>query len=59
MERAAPLAFHLCCFYLVPSELWVSLSRLVFRAGCGFRLYRFLIAMLSTLVFAALNAAEM
>ena len=33
LERAVPLAFHLCCFYF----------RLVFRAGCGIRLYRFLI----------------
>ena len=50
-ERAVPLAFHLCCFsFLVPSQLYVSFSNLVFWAGCGIVLYRFLIvAFLSTL----------
>ena len=52
-ERAVPLAFHLCCFNFSPAlvvcELYVSLSQLVFGAGCGVRLYRFLIiAFLST-----------
>ena len=31
-ERAVPLAFHFCCFYL-SAVLIVSLSRLVFKAG--------------------------
>ena len=47
-ERAVPLAFYLCCFY--SSAVLVSLSRLVFRAGHGIRLYQFLInVFLSTL----------
>ena len=48
-----PLAFHLRCFlFLVPSYLYVSLSHLVFGAGCGIRLYRFLIiAVLSTIMY--------
>ena len=48
-ERAVPLAFHLCCFYF-SAVLAVGVPfRLVFWAGCGIRLYRFLIiAFLST-----------
>ena len=40
-ERAVSLVitFHLCCFSSVPSQLLVSLSRLVFRAGCGLFIY--------------------
>ena len=49
-ERALPLAFHCVGFILVSSQLYASLSHLVFWAGCGIRLYRFLIlAFLSTL----------
>ena len=44
--------FFIYIYILVPSYLWVSLSSLVFRAGCGIRLYRFLIiAFVSTLTF--------
>ena len=42
-KRAVPLALYLCCFYFSAVLLYVSLSRLVFRAGCGIRLYWFLI----------------
>ena len=49
-ESAVPLAFHLLCFISVQFLLYVSLSHLVFGAGCGIRLVRFLIiAFLSTL----------
>ena len=41
--------FACTVFILVPSRLWVSLSRLVFRALCAIRFHRFLIiAFLST-----------
>ena len=46
-EKAVPLAFHLCCFYF-SAVLIVSLSRLMFKAGCGIRLYRFLITAFSS-----------
>ena len=49
-KRAVLLAFNLCGFYFSVVLIIVSLSRLVFRAGCGIRLYRFLIvAILSSL----------
>ena len=49
-ERAVPLAFPLCSFYFSAVLIVVSLFRLVFRAGCGIRMYRFLIiAFLSNL----------
>ena len=51
-ERAVTLAFHLCCFYFsVVLIVGVSFPLGVKgRAGCGIRLYRFLIiAFLSTL----------
>ena len=48
-ERAAPLAFRYCCFSLF-FPISVVGVRLVSRAGCGTRLYRFLIiAFASTL----------
>ena len=43
LERAVLLAFCSCCSYFMPSKLYVFLTYLVFRAGCGIRLYRFLI----------------
>ena len=50
-ERAVPLAFHLYCFYFSAVLIVGVPSRLVFRAGCGIRLYRFLIiAFLSILL---------
>ena len=53
LKRDIPLAFHLCRFYF-NAVLTVSVPfRLVFRAGCGIRLYQFLIiAFLSTLILA-------
>ena len=43
------LAFHLfCCFYFMMSWLFVFLSRLVFGAGCGIHLYRFVIIAFSS-----------
>ena len=42
-ERAVPLAFRLCCFCFGAVFIVGVLSHLVFRAGCGIRLYRFLI----------------
>ena len=36
------MAFCSCCFYFMPSELYVFLSHLVSRAGCGTGLYWFL-----------------
>ena len=49
-ERAVTLAFHLCCFYF--SAVLIVAVPLVFRAGCGIRLYRFLnIDFLSTMKY--------
>ena len=49
--RVVPLAFHLCCFYFSAVLIVGVVSRLVFGAGFGIRLYRFLIiAFLSTLL---------
>ena len=42
-ERAFPLAFHLCCFYFSAVLIVGVPFRLMFRAGYGIRLYRFLI----------------
>ena len=47
-ERTVLLAFHSCCFYFYGVVLYMFLSRLVFRAGCGIRLYRFLIIVFSS-----------
>ena len=49
LEKAVPMAFHLCCFYF-SAVLTVDVPfRLVFRAGYAIQLYRFLIiAFLST-----------
>ena len=41
LGKSCPLVFSLVLF-LVQSLLYVSLSHLVFGAGCGIRLYRFL-----------------
>ena len=49
-KELPPWLFTCAVFILVPFHMEVSLSRLVFRAGCAIRLYRFLIiAFLSTL----------
>ena len=49
-KELSPWLFSCAIFVLVPSCLEESLSCLVFRAGCGIWLYRFLIiAFLSTL----------
>ena len=51
-KELSPWLFLCAVFILVPSLLYVSLSHLVFGAGCGLRLYRFLIiAFLSTYVY--------
>ena len=42
-ERAVPLAFHLCCFYFSAVVIVCVPFTFVFRAGCGIRLYRYLI----------------
>ena len=48
-ERAAALlAFCSCCSYFMLSKLYVFLSHLVSRAGCGIRLYQFLIVAFSS-----------
>ena len=51
LGKSCPLGFSLVLFlFLVPSQLYVSFSNLVFWAGCGIVLYRFLIvAFLSSL----------
>ena len=51
-KELSPWLFTCVVFILVPSWLYVSLSHLVFGAGCGIRLYRFLIiAFLYTLPY--------
>ena len=47
-ERAVPFAFRVCCFYF--GAILIVGVPFPFRAGCGIRLYRFLIvAFLSTM----------
>ena len=49
-KEPSPWLFARVVLFLVPSPLYVSLSHLVFGAGCGILLYGFLIiAFLSTL----------
>ena len=50
-ERAVLLAFCSCCSYFMPSKLYVFLSHLVSRAGCGIRLHRFLSVAISFTLF--------
>ena len=47
-ERVVLFTFRLYCFHFVPSYCTCSIPVLVFRAGCGIWLYRFLIIAFSS-----------